>query len=377
LLRSRQRKVSLVIPEAIHMADASKAAPENFVRPKAFYDLWQEREGIPTYKLFHVENLLDVELGHWERFGCKGAFVNLADPHITTAAILEIPPGGETKPAKHIFEALVYGVSGLGRTVVRAPESPEVTVEWGTHSLLSPPLNTLYSHQNRDSAKPLRLLMVSNAPLVLSLYHNERFVFDNPVVFEDRFAGQPDFFAAGGRHLGGRVWRTNFVPDVSRFALIDWVRRGSGAKSFHLSMADNTMACHLSEFAVGTYKKGHRHGPGAHVIILAGEGYSLLWEEGKERQRVDWRPGSMFSPPEWWYHQHFNTGAAPARYLALRRGGSPEHPLRLGMTGGRGNNEEAGAEQIEYENEDPAIREMYVRELAARGLELRMPPVKR
>ena len=359
------------------MADATKPAPENFIRPKAFYDLWQEKEGIPTYKLFHVENLMDIELGRWERFGCKGAFVNLADPHITTAAILEIPPGGETKPVKHIFEALVYGVRGRGKTIVRAPESPEVAVEWSANSLFSPPLNSVYSHQNLDSSKPLRFLMVSNAPLVLSLYHNERFVFDNPAVFEDRFRGQPEFFADAGRQLGGRVWRTNFVPDVSQFALIDWVRRGAGAKSFHLSMADNTMACHLSEFAVGTYKKGHRHGPGAHVVILAGEGYSLLWEEGKERMRVDWWPGSMFSPPEWWFHQHFNTGAEPARYLALRRGGSPEHPLRLGMTGGKGNNEEAGAQQIEYEDEDPAIREIYVGELAAKGLELHMPPVKR
>jgi hypothetical protein len=359
------------------MAETTKPAPETFIRPKAFYDLWQEKEGIPIYKLFHVESLPDVELGDWPRFGCKGAFVNLADPHITTAAVLEIPPGGQTRPVKHIFEALVYGVSGRGKTIIRAPESPEVAVEWQDHSLFSPPLNTLYSHHNLDSSKPLRLLMVSNAPLVLSLYHNERFVFDNPAVFEDRFRGQPNFFEGSGRHLGGRVWRTNFVPDVSRFALIDWLRRGSGAKSFHLSMADNTMACHLSEFAVGTYKKGHRHGPGAHVIILAGEGYSLLWEEGKERMRVDWRPGSMFSPPEWWFHQHFNTGAEPARYLALRRGGSPEHPLRLGMTGGKGNNEEAGAQQIEYEDEDPAIREMYVRELAAKGLELRMPPIKR
>jgi len=63
--------------------------------------------------------------------------------------------------------------------------------------------------------------------------------------------------------------------------------------------------------------------------------------------------------------------------LALRRGGSPEHPLRLGMTGGKQGNEEAGAEQIEYEDEAPAIRELYVRELAAKGLELRMPPVQK
>ncbi|MCZ6624018.1 MAG: ethanolamine ammonia lyase-activating protein [Deltaproteobacteria bacterium] len=346
-------------------------APTNFVRPKAFYDLWQEREGIPIYKVFHVENLADVELGEWNRLGCRGAFVNLADPHITTAAILEIPPGGRTHPVKHIFEALIYGISGWGKTTVRSPGSTELSVEWSSHSLLSPPLNTTYSHHNLDASRPLRLLMVSNAPLVLSLFHNERFVFDNPVVFDDRFHGQPDFFSNPGKHLGGRVWRTNFIPDVSRFTLIEWVRRGSGAKSFHISMADNTIACHLSEFEVGTYKKGHRHGPGAHVIILAGEGYSLLWQEGKERVRVDWRPGSIFCPPEWWYHQHFNTGSEPARYLALRRGGSPEHPLRIGMRGG---NEEAGAEQIEYEDEDPEIREMYVRELAAKGVELRMAP---
>lgn len=350
---------------------------EKFIRPKAFYDLWQEQEGIPIYKLFHVGSLLEVELGNWQRFGCRGAFVNLADPHITTAAILEVPPGGRTKPVKHVFEALIYGVSGRGKTTVSAPERPEVSFEWGMNSLFSPPLNALYSHENLDSAKPLRLLMVSNAPLVLSLFHNERFIFDNPAVFDDRFGGQPDFFSNSGRHLGGRVWRTNFVPDVSQFTLIDWVRRGSGAKSFHLSMADNTMACHLSEFAVGTYKKAHRHGPGAHVIILAGEGYSLIWEEGKEPTRVDWRPGSMFSPPEWWYHQHFNIGPEPARYLALRRGGSPEHPLRIGMSARKSGDEEAGAEQIEYEDEDPAIRKLYVRELAAKGLELRMPAVEK
>jgi hypothetical protein len=77
----------------------------------------------------------------------------------------------------------------------------------------------------------------------------------------------------------------------------------------------------------------------------------------------------MFSPPEWWFHQHFNTGREPARYLALRRGGSPEHPIRLGMTGG---SEDTGGDQIEYEDEDPQIGATYARELAAKGVELRM-----
>ncbi|HEX6512880.1 MAG TPA: ethanolamine ammonia lyase-activating protein [Chloroflexota bacterium] len=348
-------------------------APTAFQRPPAYYTQWQAREGIPIYKVFHIEQLGDVELGDWQRFGCRGAFVNLADADITTAAILELPPGQSTRAVKHLFEALMFVVSGQGCTCVSAPARPQVRVEWGPRALFSPPLNTTYRHQNDDPERPARLLMVSNAPLILSLFHNEKFVFDNAAVFEDRFDGRPDFFAASGKYMGGRLWRTNFVPDVLEFALINWQRRGATAKSFHLSMADNTMACHLSEFGVGTYKKGHRHGPGAHVVILQGEGYSLLWQEGGERMRVDWHPGSMFSPPDMWYHQHFNLGSEPARYLAMRRGGSPEHPLKLGMSAG--GDESQPANQIEYDEEDPTIRAEYARELASRSVPLNMPEV--
>ena len=83
---------------------------KKFVRPPAFYDSWQEGEGIPIYKVFHVDDLAAVKLGPWARFGAQGAFVNLADPFITTAIILEIPPGGTTKPVKHMFETWIYVV---------------------------------------------------------------------------------------------------------------------------------------------------------------------------------------------------------------------------------------------------------------------------
>lgn len=349
-----------------------QTAPPKFKRPPAYYDVWQAGEGIPIHKVFHVEDLNQVGLGDWQRFGCRGAFVNLADAHITTAAILEIAPGSSTKPVKHMFEALVYVVSGRGRTTLKSGSFDEVSVEWGPRALFSPPLNTVYQYTNLDERAPARLLMVSNAPLILSLFHSDRFVFDTPLEFDDRYDGEKNFFTGKNDYIGGRVWRTNFVPDVRAFALMNWKLRGSGAKSFHLSMSHNTMACHLSEFEVGTYKKAHRHGPGAHVVILKGEGYSLIWEEGGKPVRIDWREGSMFSPPEWFYHQHFNTGAEPARYLALRRGGSPEHPLRIGMSGG---NEDTGGDQIEYEDEDPEIRATYERELARRGVQIQMPPV--
>lgn len=341
---------------------------KKFIRPPAFYDAWQEGEGIPIYKVFHVEDLAAVTLKPWARFGGNGAFVNLADPFITTAMILEVPPGATTKPVRHMFETWVFVVEGSGETTIRQEGHAPDTFRWGRRALFGPPLNTEYQHRNPDPDRPARLLMVTNAPLTMNLYHNEKFVFENPFVFEDRYDGRQGFFNAGSTFLGGRVARTNFIPDVLEYQLIQWKDRGFGAKSFHLSMSDHTMAVHLSEFEVGTYKKGHRHGPGAHVIILQGTGYSLLWKDGEEPTRVDWREGSMFSPPEWWFHQHFNTGAEPARYLALRRGGSPEHKLKIGMSGGKD-----APDQIEYEEEPSWIYDTYAEELARNGIKIGQP----
>ncbi len=356
------------------MVDSTKAPPpgeapaKEYEKPPAFYDAWQEREGIPVYKLFHVDDLMEVELGPWERFGVQGAFVNLADPFLTTAMVLELPPGARSKPARHMFETWVFVVDGSGETIIEQEGSPTNTVRWRKRALFGPPLNTRYQHINLDPDRPARLLMVTNAPLTLNLYHSERYVFENPFVFDDRYKGQNSFFNPEHEYLGGRVARINMIPDTLEFQLVQWKRRGHGAKSIHLSMSGHTMACHLSEFDVGTYKKCHRHGPGAHVVILSGQGYSLLWKEGDEPTRVDWKPNSMFSPPEWWYHQHFNTGPEPARYLALRRGGSPEHRLRIGMTGGKDT-----PDQIEYEDEAPWIYDRYLEEIEKKGVEVAQP----
>jgi gentisate 1,2-dioxygenase len=134
------------------------------------------------------------------------------------------------------------------------------------------------------------------------------------------------------------------------------------------------MEAHVSEFPVGTYKKAHRHSGGAHIIILSGQGYSLMWKQGGSPIRTDWKTGSLFSPPEAWFHQHFNTGKEPTRYLALKAVAELESRKFKGIMKQYQIHKSVklGGDQIEYEDEDPEIRRLYKEELAKTGVEWRM-----
>ncbi len=125
------------------------------------------------------------------------------------------------------------------------------------------------------------------------------------------------------------------------------------------------MSAHMSLFAARTYKKAHRHGPGRVIVIPAGQGYSILWEEGKEKIVVPWHEGSVFVPPNRWFHQHFNLGATPAGYLAL-------HPP-MQFHGHAEKVEDRVKDQFEYPDEDPWIRQKFEAELAKRGYTSLMP----
>jgi hypothetical protein len=127
--------------------------------------------------------------------------------------------------------------------------------------------------------------------------------------------------------------------------------------------------------SVGTYKKAHRHGPDFHVCIVKGHGYSLFWYEGDEEyKRFDWRPGSVFAPTNMIYHQHFNTSPNPVRYLATAFGSS-RYPFsqekRLIKMGVDVSVKDGGA-QIEYEDQNPRIHEIFLAELEKAGVECRM-----
>ena len=87
----------------------------------------------------------------------------------------------------------------------------------------------------------------------------------------------------------------------------------------------------------------------------------MLWEPGKEGVVCPWGEAAVFTPPGGWYHQHFNLGTEPARYLKF--GSLPQFP---------GASRDPGA-QIQSRDAEPGVGEPIANDLADRGRESLMP----
>jgi hypothetical protein len=90
-------------------------------------------------------------------------------------------------------------LTGNGATTVWVDGSAKQSFEWQEGSLFSPPLNTSHQLHNGRGDGRARFLAVTSAPLVINLYHNWDFVFNNPFVFRNRYQTTTSFFTAEGR----------------------------------------------------------------------------------------------------------------------------------------------------------------------------------
>ena len=99
----------------------------------------------------------------------------------------------------------------------------------------------------------------------------------------DRYNAEEGYFK---QKAPSQQWSTNFVADVRVCQTYSGgFDRGGGAKSTVFRMVKQTVKSHVSLWGVGAYKKAHRHGPGIHVLIIRGTGYSLMWQDGKREER--------------------------------------------------------------------------------------------
>jgi mannose-6-phosphate isomerase-like protein (cupin superfamily) len=94
------------------------------------YERYMQQQGLPTITGYGIDDLLTEELKPWELKGGLGAFINLEGSEENTGCYLaEIPPGASLKPQKHLYEEVIYILSGRGATTIWREGSPKQTFE--------------------------------------------------------------------------------------------------------------------------------------------------------------------------------------------------------------------------------------------------------
>jgi mannose-6-phosphate isomerase-like protein (cupin superfamily) len=371
------------------------------------WNTFLKEEGVPVFKGIGMRDSRDLPRGDWPRVGGKGTYVQLyGQGSKYSVFVVEVPPRGELKPQRHMYEERYVVLEGRGSTEVWKNDDTAMTsFEWQPWSLFSIPINANFRIIN-SSSSPAILVGVNTAPAAFNLYNSAAFVFDNPFNFDDRFGGnledywKPSDTLEKAQASGRAMLRSNLIPDAANAYMPLDQNRAPGHRWITPAMAGNyQLQGFIAEYPSGRYAKAHGHGSGAVLLSLRGKGYSFTWpkaeggmtpwQDGKGDlvQMQEYWPGGMISAapgPENWYHQHFAFSQEPFRQFNLTQGVNLGPPDNQGqwedveegaltvtlafLDSGRGGN------AIGYYEEDPYVREYFRERLKEEGAEFTMPP---
>jgi hypothetical protein len=337
------------------------------------YEEWVREQEIPIHHGYFINDFKTVDVAPWAQRGTNGCFVQLAGQEgWTQIYVQEIPPGQTSRPFKVAVDELIFVVDGQGMTSLWADGERKVSFEWQKFSLFIVPGNFWYQLSNMRGSAPTRVVHYSYLPMAMEAIRDREILFNSPAVNKARVYQAANFYSsATAVQVDGvkksNIWRGNFFPDTLAWdKLDDNSAMGFGRTIVWIRFPDSPMWAHLGQSEPFTYKKAHRHGPGTVVIILSGEGYSLIYPEGGEKVLCPWQEGSAIVPPSDWFHHHFVLSPYPSRMLALHR--SRLHP-------GLGDNViDFEKNEIQYWQEDPKIRKLFAEKLAERKFSSQMPP---
>ena len=266
-------------------------------RGKFIYDDWMDSHEVPIHRGYFIEDLRTVEVGPWHERECNAAFIQVSGMEgVAEARITELPPGASAPPLKFALDEVVYTLAGHGIATVWTDGVDKHSFEFGPRSLFLIPRGAHRQFANARGDQPLRLLHNNYLPVAMSLEPDPDFYFNNPYGHPELLQPREDeLYAVAKRapNLGrGATWYGNYFTDMAAWNdLVPHRQRGGGGHVVDVSFPNSQMGGHMSVFPPGTYKKGHRHGPGRVIVIPAGEGYSILWPEGGEKIIAPWHEG--------------------------------------------------------------------------------------
>jgi mannose-6-phosphate isomerase-like protein (cupin superfamily) len=232
---------------------SGEAAAAPYLERIDVFQRWREKEGVPLVGGVYHRNPKTLEVGPWPRKGVLGAHCYLDGDDGTDEHVVEIPPGKSTIPERHMYDEAVYVLAGRGSCTVSHFDGTKTSFEFGEGAFFVLPLNITAQYHNASGVQPLRYFSVTNLPQMMRQYlGNEDFIWNCNYDFKDRFAGQDEYFEAKGKLWRGRIWETNFVPNVKGMRLWEWKERGGGGTNAFFMLAGGAINSHVSRFQSGT-----------------------------------------------------------------------------------------------------------------------------
>lgn len=247
------------------------------------------------------------------------AFDSLAGNTTLGIHVSEVPPGGQKDGHRHLDEATFYIISGHGWSELRQDDGkPDQRVEWEAGDMVVIPANAWHKHYNGDPDKPALQLAFKNTRLLRKLFHSRDFVYANDFRFHDRYDDEPDYWTSRTEGNYGKH-KINTIKQVVNESLEPDADAGVAVAIRRYGMGGHRMLSHaMVEIGVGGHEREHRHLAEEAMLILQGQGRTLLRTDDGREAVVEWSAGDLMSPPFQVWRRHEQVGDEPARFLRVK-----------------------------------------------------------
>jgi len=264
------------------------------------YMNWARAEGAPIAEGVMLD-LLTLETKPWARFGLSGAICHVEGRcDFLSVFLFDLAAGRSSAPMRHLYEDCFYVLEGQGVSEITLSNGAGHQIAWGEGSVFTTPVNATCLHK-ADGAARVRLVSFNDLRYLMGLYRNETFLFQNPSPMSARQA---------------RAMETPLCIDLAAM-------QGQSSPQ----PGDSALGAHYTLLAPGTVTQAARQMQGAHVLCVSGEATTVSFAaETSERMTTHWRRGLLSGLTGMQFHQHGNTGKAPAAILKVELG-SQASPL--------------------------------------------------
>ncbi len=258
--------------------------------------------------------------------------------------INKLKPGGEegagwkTIGHRHTVEAVIYIKEGKGYSVIDGNR-----YDWETGDFICVPYFAWHRHINTGDKEVQYLACTTghiSRALGVGIFEDER--YPEYWVFAQRGEeamktlipggadipppSEPPPIEGGATDLASKLYEEQLYYSVEeekrrragrvlvKGGDIEFTKTRMGRMAYvvdpRIGFHTKIVATLMAEILPGEKSGAHRHLYEEIDYLLSGQGYSII-----EDKRYDWKAGDALSIPMFGWHQHFNTGSEPARFL--------------------------------------------------------------